>query len=438
MKKTKKMMAVLTATTMALTMMVPMEMSVRGLPKIAGINVVKAAEEKTTKNTKSVEGKCGDNVKYTYDENTKTLTINGKGEMWDDSGLSNGLEAVENIIIEEGVTSIGEYSFEKVTEVKTLTIPNSVTTIKRGAFNKISGTVVLPATIKKVESEAFNNVKKYVIKGNAVGFEKGSLGDKVIEVEISGNAAELGFALMDQGAVSVKIASDNNSCKISNGCIVSTDGKMLYYCITSKNDITIPDTVETIVPGAMYGHYANKVTLGENVKTIGDYAFEKSGVDELITNKKLASVGVHAFAGCQLSEVTFYGKVKLDVGAFDSFVKIINAKKFKYNQVAIKSAKLKGKKMRTSFTAISGAKGYRVKVKRGKKTYTYLTKKNYFTKKLPKKIYSSYVAKKSYEVDSNTKTTLTKAAYVMVRPYKLVKKNKKSYGTWSAKVVLSK
>jgi len=160
MKKTKKMMAVLTATTMALTMMVPIERPVRGLSKIAGINVVKAAEEKTTKNTKSVEGKCGDNVKYTYDENTKTLTINGKGEMWDDSGLSNGLEAVENIIIEEGVTSIGEYSFEKVTEVKTLTIPNSVTTIKRGAFNKISGTVVLPATIKKVESEAFNNVKK--------------------------------------------------------------------------------------------------------------------------------------------------------------------------------------------------------------------------------------------------------------------------------------
>lgn len=185
MKKTKKMMAVLTATTMTLTMMVPIEMPVRGLSKIAGINVVKAAEEKTTKNTKSVEGKCGDNVKYTYDENTKTLTINGKGEMWDDSGLSNGLEEVENIIIEEGVTSIGEYSFEKVTEVKTLTIPNSVTTIKRGAFNKISGTVVLPATIKKVESEAFNNVKKYVIKGNAVGFEKGSLGDKVIEVEIA-------------------------------------------------------------------------------------------------------------------------------------------------------------------------------------------------------------------------------------------------------------
>ena len=94
--------------------------------------------------------------------------------------------------------------------------------------------------------------------------------------------------------------------------------------------------------------------------------------------------------------------------------------------------------MMFSFTAISGAKGYRVKVKRGKKTYTYLTKKNYFTKKLPKKIYSGYVAKKSYEVDSNTKTTLTKVAYVTVRPYKLVKKNKKSYGTWSTKVVLSK
>lgn len=90
MKKTKKMMAVLTATTMALTMMAPIEMPVRGLSKIAGINVVKAAEEKTTKNTKLVEGKCGDNVKYIYDENTKTLTISGKGEMWDDSGLSNG------------------------------------------------------------------------------------------------------------------------------------------------------------------------------------------------------------------------------------------------------------------------------------------------------------------------------------------------------------
>ncbi|MFR4318223.1 MAG: hypothetical protein ACLT2Z_01350 [Eubacterium sp.] len=81
MKKTKKMMAVLTATTMALTMMAPIEMPVRGLSKIAGINVVKVAEEKY-ENTKLVEGKCGDNVKYIYDENTKTLTISGKGEMW--------------------------------------------------------------------------------------------------------------------------------------------------------------------------------------------------------------------------------------------------------------------------------------------------------------------------------------------------------------------
>ncbi|MFR4318221.1 MAG: hypothetical protein ACLT2Z_01340 [Eubacterium sp.] len=47
------------------------------------------------------------------------------------------------------------------------------------------------------------------------------------------------------------------------------------------------------------------------------------------------------------------------------------------------------------------------------------------------------MAKKSYEVDSNTKTTLTKAAYVTVRPYKF-KKKQKSYGTWSTKVVLSK
>ena len=82
----------------------------------------------------------GDNIKWTFDEKTGTLTLYGNGEMYD---LPDGEKApwrkdfrqqVQHIIIKDGITSIGTKAFYVLDKVVDIRIPNSVKIIKKGAL----------------------------------------------------------------------------------------------------------------------------------------------------------------------------------------------------------------------------------------------------------------------------------------------------------------
>ena len=63
------------------------------------------------------EGECGEDLTWSYDDETFTLTISGTGEMEDYSYYSSApwyqySYEIEYVVITEGVTSIGDYAFE--------------------------------------------------------------------------------------------------------------------------------------------------------------------------------------------------------------------------------------------------------------------------------------------------------------------------------------
>ena len=97
----------------------------------------------------AVGGKCGKNVKWNLDKNG-VLTISGKGDMyeykWDrrkelayNTPFYKHRESIISIIINEGVTSIGEGAFYKCNKLNSIKIPNSVTSIGYRAFEGCSG-----------------------------------------------------------------------------------------------------------------------------------------------------------------------------------------------------------------------------------------------------------------------------------------------------------
>jgi hypothetical protein len=99
-----------------------------------------------------------------------TLTISGQGAMPDylSSGPWNGSvndkgPTITTIIIEEGVTNIGNNAFaEYCDRVEYISIPNSVTKIGENAFKGCENitSITLPAILTNIEKAAFENCEK--------------------------------------------------------------------------------------------------------------------------------------------------------------------------------------------------------------------------------------------------------------------------------------
>lgn len=429
-----KFLSVLTATTLALTLAVPTVM-----PLELTTGVVKAVEVTTTAPSQKIEGRCGDNAIYSYDEATRTLTISGTGAMWNGANYSR-LGTVDKIVIGNGITVIGEDAFAKFNGVGSAEISDTVTTIKGNAFNDLKS-ITIPKTVRTVETDAFYGVGKVVVEGDMNNFQYGALGYGVQEVQLKGSAETLGLALaevQDRDYLSVTITKDNNRCRIANGCLVSSDGKTVYYHISVSNKVTIPDTAVTIKSAAFYNQGIEEVKLGKNVKTIEPYAFAENPVSKLTTNSKLKKIGRCAFKETNLKKVTLKSSVAMSPKAFDQKVILTSTKSLKSAKTVMTSATFKKNKINAKFAKLTGAKGYQVQIKKGGKTYKYFTTKTSIKVKAPKVFKKKYNVSFSYDIDNYTSKIEGKPAYISVRPYKIVKKNKKSYGKWSEKIILTK
>lgn len=106
-------------------------------------------------------GKEGDNLTWTLDD-TGLLTITGSGDMANydegDARWFSYWEQITAIVIEEGVTSIGERVFADCTNITTVTIPQSVTEIDHEAFYGCSSlkSVVIPDSVTTIGMGVFH------------------------------------------------------------------------------------------------------------------------------------------------------------------------------------------------------------------------------------------------------------------------------------------
>lgn len=112
-------------------------------------------------------GSIGENLKWAFADGT--LTISGKGEMehaegnsgyaWGTDNQSLDRNSIKKIVVEEGVTTLGEYIFwdcESLTEVK---LPKTLTTLGKQCFKSCTSlkSITLPNNISLIEESAFEN-----------------------------------------------------------------------------------------------------------------------------------------------------------------------------------------------------------------------------------------------------------------------------------------
>ena len=111
-----------------------------------------------------ISNKCGDNLIWSFNGETETLTISGTGDMYDFSDNSQtpwiGFKnSIKNLDVQSGVTRIGGNAFNGCTALSSVTISNSVTVVGSWAFCdcKSLTSITIPEGVINIRDNVFRN-----------------------------------------------------------------------------------------------------------------------------------------------------------------------------------------------------------------------------------------------------------------------------------------
>ena len=193
------------------------------------------------------------NLTWTLDADG-TLTISGTGAMKNYDYDSNQSPVYNNsdvkkIVIEDGVTSIGDYAFRGCSSLTSITLPDSVTSIGDCAFVFCVGlsSITLPDSVTSIGDSAFKNCSSLTSI---------TIPDRVTSIE----------------PYAFDNCSSLTSITIPNS--VTSIGASAFYNCRSLTSITIPDRVTSIESRAFTGCSSlTSITIPDSVTSIGESAF---------------------------------------------------------------------------------------------------------------------------------------------------------------------
>ena len=274
-------------------------------------------------------GSCGDNVTYTlYSDGLMEIT--GTGAMTD---YSYGAAVpwydykadITSVTISSGITHIGANSFNYYyTNIETVSIPDSVTSIGRYAFYYCINltTADLSDNITEIGDYAFYYCEKLDIPNfphniqyigeaafqKCLGLTELTIPDSVTSI---GNRAFASCQNME--TLNFPAAENLKFDTIPSGCFIdcekltaitipygikSLDTYAFKGC-TSLSSVEIPATLEEIGGGAFESCSSLKdLPIQNTVKTIGDEAFSRSGLTSFTIPDSITEIPMYCFSGC--------------------------------------------------------------------------------------------------------------------------------------------
>lgn len=133
----------------------------------------------TFKSEKDLTGTCGENLTWRLSRDTGVLTISGEGAMDDYIAYYAPhfpcYDRIKSIVLEEGVTEIGNGAFRDLKYVQEVTLPQSLKRISAGAFAGCEELqeISLPMQLTHIGSGAFSgsSLRQIFIPKNVLGIE---------------------------------------------------------------------------------------------------------------------------------------------------------------------------------------------------------------------------------------------------------------------------
>ncbi|MDE5771140.1 MAG: leucine-rich repeat protein [Ruminococcus sp.] len=316
-------------------------------------------------------GACGEKLTWVLDDEG-TLTISGTGDMTNYAPYFNvGLppyhsDKIKEVIIEDGVTSIGDYAFYGCSSLTSVTVSDSVKSIGYGAFydtlwleekqeenplviinnividgQKCSDDVVIPDGVTSIEDYAFSDcssltsvtIPDSVTSIGAAAFDDCS---NLTSVTIPDSVTSIGINAFNRCSSLTSVTIPDSVTSIGSGAflgcsnltsvtipdgVTSIGGSTFYNC-SNLTSVTIPDSVTSIGGRAFYNCSSLiSAIIPDSVTRIGDYAFSDCiSLTSVTISDSMTSIEDFTFSGCSsLTSVTIPDSVtSIGMAAFCS------------------------------------------------------------------------------------------------------------------------
>ena len=244
-------------------------------------------------------GKCGDSASWKLDADG-VLTITGAGPMADYGAYGPWyiahLTDIKKVVVQEGVTTIGDHAFANLSYVTSVTIPSSITSIGAHAFEKcrLGGAVTLPEGLTAIGDFAFSGS----------GMASLTLPESLRTI---GNSAFLCCSLREltipDGVTSIGTGAFCNASLTSVKLPASgvTLGDSLFQECEKLTEVTLPADLTVIGPSMFENCGSLKnVTIPSGVTHIGNAAFAAcEALPEIRLPDGMEALDSEAFVGCR-------------------------------------------------------------------------------------------------------------------------------------------
>ena len=233
-----------------------------------------------------------------------TLNISGAGAMKDydydnnPSPASQKKDSVKKVVIEDGVTSIGNSAFFYCTSLTSITIPNSVTSIEPYAFYNCNSltSITIPNSVTSIGNFAFSDCSS--LTSITIPDSVTSIGNYAFAYCEGLTSITIPDSVTSIGAYAFSYCSSLTSITIPDS--VTSIGNGAFDNCSSLTSITISDRVTSIKPYAFsYCSSLTSITIPNSVTSIENFAFSKcSSLTNITIPDSVTSIGSSAFNGC--------------------------------------------------------------------------------------------------------------------------------------------
>jgi len=270
-------------------------------------------------------GSCGENVTWTLTADG-TLTISGTGAMTDYTYDSRSpwyscRTYIKRVVMQQGVTSIGDHAFWDCSGLTSVTIPDGVTSIGGDAFSGCAAltSVTIPGSVTSIGGGAFSGCTS------------------LTSVAIPSSVTEIGGSAF-------------------SGC-------------TGLTSVTIPDSVTSIGDSVFSGCTAlTAVTISDGVTAIGGSTFSNCiRLAKVTIPKSVTSIGKNAFYYCEsIADVYYDGteedwaKISISEGNEDLLAAALHCKPTPLTAPSVTGGNDSQGRPTLKWKAVSGAAKYEV------------------------------------------------------------------------------